>query len=208
MSRVFLSAGRHALRTAIGLVALHSSGCGHAEIDASKVATAQPVAKPNAAPIPVWQDINRRYQPAEVFGKMLALAGKEWPAVEEVENTFGIKLKFSRESKFVGKQYIAEGERGDAFTFSVNEKTGQWWLVLVGFSVGVPKDYCVKYKDALHSILIRDWIEKTSGGHSVYYYYSKTSDRINRAIQLGDYYNMEADSCLNSFHVSVSNRTK
>ena len=156
--------------------------------------------------IPVWQDINSRYTPAELFQKIMKLANQGWTTPKEVEETFGIKFKPPLLNQGqVGSVYVIEGDNtkyGSGFVLFHHEEQKSWTLILNGFSAGKSKDECIRYWDALKTILDMGWIEEQIPAEIVEYRYIKNTDVMNSRLHIGNRLQVKADACLSGIQFS------
>ena len=157
--------------------------------------------------IPVWQDINSRYTPAELFQKIMKLANQAWVTPKEVEDTFGIKFKPPYLDKGrVGYVYVAESdttEYGRAFKlFHYDGERKYWTLILNGFSAGKSRGECIRFGDALKTILDMGWKEERVPAEFVAYEYWKRTDSMDSRLHIENRTQVKEDDCLRGIQFS------
>lgn len=155
----------------------------------------------------VWQDIAVKYSPNEVFEKIMKLANRGWVTREEVENTFDVKLRLSREGPQNENIYVAgisSFPNGIDFAYYQNVAEKRWALVLSRLTDPFYEghDSCISYPYALGRILSMGWEQREIGLEIVEYEYIKRTETMGSRLHITDSSGRDGTSCLDSIQFS------
>jgi hypothetical protein len=133
----------------------------------------------------------------------MKLASETWVTKEEVEKTFGVKLRLSHKNGSNENVYVAENASfryGDDFKFLQNESAQRWALALSGFTEPfLAKDKsCIPYGRSMDRILSMGWKEEQTGLEVIEYRYVKKVGRMGSVLYVEQGKEASGVTCLYS----------